>query len=61
MDDVRQRATARQAYALEDLAVGMSACYFHTVTDADIGQFGDLSGDHIPLHLVEEFGKNTRF
>ena len=61
MDDFRQRVTARQAYALEDLTVGMTASYFHTVTDADIRQFADLTGDHNPLHLDEEFAKTTRF
>ncbi|MGH6969694.1 MAG: MaoC/PaaZ C-terminal domain-containing protein, partial [Stellaceae bacterium] len=61
MDDVRQRAAARRAYALEDLAVGMTASYFHTVTDADVRTFADLTGDHNPLHLDEEFAKATRF
>src|SRR5690348_4540164 len=61
MDDVRQRATARRAYALEDLTVGMTASYFHTVTDADVRTFADLTGDHNPLHLDDEFAKTTRF
>jgi len=61
MDDIRQRAAARRAYALEDLTVGMTASYFHTVSDADVRQFADLTGDHNPLHLDEEFARTTRF
>lgn len=60
MDDVPHRET-RRAYALEDLAVGMSACYRHTLTDADVRTFADLTGDHNPLHLDEAFARTTRF
>ncbi|MGH7088014.1 MAG: MaoC family dehydratase [Stellaceae bacterium] len=60
MDDVLHRET-RRAYALEDLAVGMTAAYRHTVTDADVHTFADLTGDHNPLHLDEAFARTTRF
>jgi 3-hydroxybutyryl-CoA dehydratase len=60
MDDVPRR-DARRAYALEDLAVGMTAAYRHTLTEADVRAFADLSGDHNPLHLDEEFARTTRF
>jgi 3-hydroxybutyryl-CoA dehydratase len=61
MDDVRQSVAPRQGYALEDLVVGMTASYFHTLTEADVIDFADLTGDHNPLHLDEEFAKKTRF
>ena len=61
MDDVRQSVAPRQGYALEELVVGMTASYFHTLTDADVIDFADLTGDHNPLHLDEEFAKRTRF
>jgi 3-hydroxybutyryl-CoA dehydratase len=61
MDDVRQVVSPRQGYALEDLVVGMSASYFHTLTEADVIDFADLTGDHNPLHLDEAFAKKTRF
>ena len=32
-----------------------------TVTEADIGNFAGLSGDFNPLHMDEEFCKNTQF
>ena len=60
MDDV-PRHEMRRAYALEDLSVGMTASYVHTITDADVRAFADLTGDHNPLHLDEEFARTTRF
>jgi 3-hydroxybutyryl-CoA dehydratase len=61
MDDVRQSVAPRQGYALEDLVVGMTASYFHPLTEADVVEFADLTGDHNPLHLDEAFAKKTRF
>src|SRR5688572_15990331 len=48
-------------YYLEDLAVGMSAFFGKTVTDADIVLFSGVSGDTNPLHLNREFATGTRF
>lgn len=47
--------------AIEDLAVGMTAAYEHVVTDADVRAFAEVSGDHNPVHLDEEFAKTTQF
>jgi 3-hydroxybutyryl-CoA dehydratase len=60
MDEVPRRDVPR-AYALEDLAVGMFATYRHTLTEADVHAFADLTGDHNPLHLDEAFARTTRF
>ena len=60
MDDVLHREV-RRAYTLEDLSIGMTASYAHTITDADVHAFADLTGDHNPLHLDEEFARTTRF
>jgi len=60
MDDVRQRPRNR-SYALEELTIGMTASYVHTITDADVHAFADVTGDHNPLHLDEEFARKTRF
>jgi len=48
-------------YFFEDLAVGMSAFYSRTVTEADIVLFAGISGDFNPLHLNREFAEKTRF
>jgi 3-hydroxybutyryl-CoA dehydratase len=38
----------------EELAVGATATMEHTVTDAMLRSFADLTGDHNPVHLDEE-------
>lgn len=60
MDEVLPRET-RRAYALEELSVGMSESYRHTITDADVHTFADVTGDHNPLHLDDDFASKTRF
>jgi len=41
--------------------LGDSAFFSKKITDTDIQQFADVSGDHNPLHLDDEFAKQTRF
>jgi len=48
-------------YFFEELAVGMSASFAKTVTEADIAAFAGLSGDFNPVHINEEFAKTTMF
>jgi 3-hydroxybutyryl-CoA dehydratase len=48
-------------YYLEDLKVGMTASYARTVTEADVALFAGISGDTNPVHLNEEFAKETLF
>jgi 3-hydroxybutyryl-CoA dehydratase len=43
------------------IKVGDSASVTKTITDADIQAFGDLSGDHNPLHFDQEHARRTRF
>lgn len=50
-----------KSHCLEDLSVGDRAEARHTVTDADIRAFAEVSGDHNPLHLDEAFAATTRF
>jgi 3-hydroxybutyryl-CoA dehydratase len=40
---------------------GDTASLSKTIADADIRAFAEASGDHNPLHLDEEFAKQTRF
>jgi 3-hydroxybutyryl-CoA dehydratase len=61
MDEVRQRGTRQHSYTLDELKLGMDAVYRHTLTEADVIAFADLTGDHNPLHLDEEFARTTRF
>lgn len=32
-----------------------------TVTEADVGNFAGLTGDHFPLHTSEEYARSTEF
>lgn len=48
-------------YFFEDLAEGMSASYAKTVTDADITLFAGVSGDTNPVHIDDEFARETMF
>jgi len=41
--------------------LGDSAFFSKKITDTDIQQFADVSGDHNPLHLDDKFAKQTRF
>lgn len=61
MDDVRSYDDEIVGYFIEDLAVGMSASFQKTVTEADIVLFAGVSGDTNPVHINEEYAKTTFF
>src|SRR3982750_3107299 len=44
-----------------DLKIGDSFSTTRLVTDELIRRFAEVSGDHNPIHLDEEFAKTTRF
>ena len=44
-----------------DLKVGDTFSKSREVTDELIRQFAEVSGDYNPIHLDEDFAKNTRF
>lgn len=43
------------------LSAGDTAEITKTIDSSDIHAFADLTGDHNPVHLDEEFAKTTRF
>ena len=43
------------------IKVGDSASVTKTITEADVQTFGDLTGDHNPLHFDKEHARRTRF
>lgn len=61
MDAIRAGKPAGVGYTLEDLSVGMTDAYEHVVTEADVVQFADISGDRNPVHLDEAYARTTRF
>ena len=40
---------------------GDTAEFSKTITDEDVRAFADLTGDHNPVHLDEQYANNTRF
>ncbi len=45
----------------EELEIGMSHETYHTITEADIEAFANVSGDRNPLHMDEDYAKTTMF
>ena len=45
----------------EKIQVGMSANYSQTIKDIDIKRFAEVSGDHNPVHLDEDYASKSRF
>ena len=56
-----RKMKSKHGYYFEDLTPGMSTSYTRTVTEKDITQFAEVSGDTNPVHLDEEFAATTRF
>jgi 3-hydroxybutyryl-CoA dehydratase len=52
---------AAHGYYLEDLKVGMSAEMTRVITEHDVNAFADLTSDFNPVHVDEEFAKETIF
>ncbi|NBX03119.1 MAG: MaoC family dehydratase [Alphaproteobacteria bacterium] len=48
-------------YFFEDLSVGMEATVSRTITETDLRNFSGVSGDTNPMHLNEEFARETPF
>ena len=49
------------SYCFEELELGMQAEYRRPVTEVDVAQFADVSGDINPLHLDPDFAARTMF
>lgn len=43
------------------LAVGDKGTFTKTISEKDVFQFADISGDYNPLHIDEEYAKKSRF
>lgn len=51
----------KDSHKIEEIAPGMSASMTHVVTDEDVRKFADVSGDHNPVHLDEDYAQKSRF
>ncbi len=43
------------------LAIGDAVEYHRAITSPDIARFAELSGDHDPVHVDEDFARTTAF
>lgn len=50
-----------KGYSFKDLKIGMSAVFSRTITETDLRNFSGVSGDTNPMHLNEEFARQTMF
>src|SRR5262249_41435735 len=50
-----------RGHYVEEIDTGMTAVFAKTVTEADIVLFAGISGDTNPVHLDENFAKDTLF
>jgi acyl dehydratase len=48
-------------YSYDELEIGMSASFSKTITETDVYLFAGISGDFNPMHVNEEFARNSLF
>lgn len=51
----------RGTICVEDLEVGMARYLRKTITDRDIALFAEVSTDHNPVHLDDDYARDTIF
>ena len=48
-------------FYFKDISLGQTAAYEKQVTDGDVRKFADISGDYNPIHLDDDFAKDSMF
>jgi 3-hydroxybutyryl-CoA dehydratase len=48
-------------YKLEDIKVGMVESYSQTISEADVKNFANISGDRNPVHMDDVYAEKSRF
>jgi 3-hydroxybutyryl-CoA dehydratase len=46
---------------IEEIKIGMEVSYSQTITDGDIKAFSGISGDNNPIHMSDEYAKDSRY
>lgn len=59
--EVHEEPNYDLGYSYDELEIGMSAQFTKTITETDVYLFAGISGDFNPMHVNEEFAKNTPF
>ena len=61
MDITEKALDGMGGYFFEDLEEGMTAIFEKKITDSDVIGFATITGDTNPLHINEEFARQTMF
>lgn len=61
MQVIRQHNLPVGTICIEDLEIGISRSVSKSISDADIAAFAQLSTDHNPVHLDEDYARDTIF
>lgn len=48
-------------YTFDEIKIGFEYKFTEKITEKNLAIFADLSGDHNPLHMNENYAKNTKF
>jgi len=51
----------RGTICIEDIEMGMTRYIRKIITDSDIEQFAEISTDHNPVHLDDDYARDTIF
>ena len=51
----------RGTICIEDMEIGMTRPLSKTITDREIELFADISSDHNPVHLDDDYARDTIF
>lgn len=46
---------------ISNIEIGMTENYSQTISDSDIKMYAGISGDNNPVHMSEEYAKQSRF
>jgi len=63
MERVTENSMSKYELGLsyDDIEVGMKASFSKTISESDVYLFAGISGDFNPMHVNEEFAKQTPF
>ena len=50
-----------QGKSIQELEIGQRASFSKTITESDVVQYAGITGDFNPVHVNEEYAKNTMF
>ena len=51
----------RRGFFIDELEIGMDAVFSKIIADDDVVKFAEISGDDNPVHLDEEYARQTQF